>query len=328
VKPVTATPPRWPKPRPAFAIDDAVEDSIKAGRLRKDFDGDPYLTARCYVGRAGGIATREEHWQQDGQNDHRDDLRKLEAEVVKIERRVQKVAEKTDLVLSRPVVRGNETVDPQAHRERLELPYRALVALWTLEDVLREEREKIRQRSDKVFLAAFIEEMLYGWVRLTCRIPGRSNEEFINFVAKAHQTLSHASPADLRLPFYVELWDANAERARSKIIKDKWSWQVRKTLDDVARRSVSDRADRYEKGHLAQTVGIQPSTVYRRHTGTWAEFDEETKRLIELMLAGDRDAELILWCESKLGGKGLQNRFLDAGYYSAARRARIGSRPV
>ena len=146
------------------------------------------------------------------------------------------------------------------------------------------------------------------WVRLTGHVPGKLNEKFVRFVDAAHETLGSAKrPAALELPFHVEAWDISAVRVRKK---GEWGSQVRKTLNDMARRLEADRADRYEKGFSPQSVGVQPSVVKRVKSTIDKEFRVETKRLNELMLEGDTAAARILWCEYEIATTKTQRRYV------------------
>lgn len=299
------------KPQPAFDIDDEMEALIKDGRLRKDFKGDPYMTARCYLGRAVSLATNKERWQQSFLSNHRCDLKKQENKVRDVEKRLQKLAPDLARVLAVPVVTGGEKLDPKSELKRCDLAPDARAGVRALADRLRALREKLRQKSEKVFHSVFIEEHVYCWVRLTGDAPGTSNQHFASLVDAAHRTLIAAlQPAALRLPFYVEPWDIAAARARDN---DEWDHQIRKTLADMAGRPETDRADRYEKGCSPQSVGVQPSPVWREVKHVAAEFHEETKRLNERMREGVDAAAQILWCEFEIAGAELRNRYLDPG---------------
>src|ERR1700690_1634572 len=53
-------PPRWQNPRPSLDLDNEVESLIKTGLLRQGFEENPFLTARCYLGRAIALARNAE----------------------------------------------------------------------------------------------------------------------------------------------------------------------------------------------------------------------------------------------------------------------------
>jgi hypothetical protein len=328
---------RWKKPRPAFDIDDAVEDLIRADLIRGDFQGDPYLTARCYLGRASAIA-RKDLLKKKAAPANRADLEKVEKKVRSVAKRLQKdterlqkVAEKAEILLATPVTMGNETLDPSVEFERraaavnirrplLSLSRRrslvgeieASVAAWVgeieaLGTALRAHRSDIPNCLDDAFRPAFIEEMVYCWVRLTAKRPARHDEKFAAFVVAAHTTLIPTSPTDLWLPFFVEPWDGDEESKRSAEFGDEWGGQIEKTLRRINSRPERGGAYRYERGLVPPTVDVQPSLAQRRFSTSSAEFDEETKRLVKEMLAdgeGSRAAAQILWCELELAGRG------------------------
>jgi len=311
--PDRATRPRWQKPKKRFEIDDEVEGLIKAGRLRKDFEGDPYVTARCFLGRAVSLASNKEREQQLSPANDRRDLKKLEDKVRGVAKRLETIAIEAATVLARPIVRGGETLDPANEFARRDLPETALAGLQAFAAGIRAQRKKSRQKSEKVFVSVFVEENIYCWVRLTAGAPGRASQEFASFVDAAHRTLGSAKePAALGLPFHVEAWDIDGERARNKAInngQDGWSWQIRKTLRDMAGRPETDRANRYEKGFLPHSVGVQPSAIWRQLKPTIEEFREETRRLNELMLEGVTAAAEILWCEYEIASAETRNRY-------------------
>jgi hypothetical protein len=196
-----------------------------------------------------------------------------------------------------------------------------------LEAALRAHRGNIPSSPDEAFRPAFIEQMVYCWVRLTAKHPTRGTEAFKAFVAAAHATLFVTSPADLGLPFFVEPWEGGEEKARAKEWRaalkkkgprvvskhDEWEWQIQKTLERINKRPKYDGGYRYEEDLVPPIVGVQPSLARRRPTITRGEFDEETKRLIQEMLGdgeGSRAAAQILWCEFELAGRELKNRYL------------------
>jgi hypothetical protein len=361
---------RRKKPKPAFDIDNAVEALIGAGRLREGFDSDPFLTARCYLGRAIAIA-RKDLLKKKAASAHRAGLEKMEKKVravaeslQEVAERLQEVAEEAEILLASSVTMGAETLDPSVefgrrdHAANIRRPLltssrrRSLVGeveafaaarvgeVEALEAALRTHRSRIPQRSDAAFRPAFIEELVYCWVRLTAKPPTRDDQRFAAFVGAAHTTLFTTSPTDLGLPFFVEPWDGEEEKARAKkwradqnkpkkriAKRDEWDWQIEKTLKRINKRSESDGAYRYEQG-VPPTVGAQPPLERRRPTTTPAEFDEETKRLNKEMLVGEgsRAAAQILWCEWELAGRELRQHFISSeefGFTPADAMARI-----
>jgi hypothetical protein len=324
---------RWKKPKPAFDIDDAVDDLIRAHLIRGDFQGDPYLTARCYLGRASAIA-RKDLLKKKALSARRADLEKTEKKVRAVAKRLQKVAEEAEILLATSVTMGNETLDPSMEFERraaavnIRRPIlslsrrRSLVGeIEALGTALRAHRSNIPQCTDDAFRPAFIEEMVYCWVRFTAKHPTQSDEEVKAFVGAAHTTLFVASPTDLGLPFFVEPWDGEEESKRAAEFRDNWDWQFEKTLERIDKRPSYDGAYRYEQGFVLPTVDVQPPLERRRLTTTQSEFDEETKRLIKEMLAdgeGSRAAAQILWCEYHLAGWDLQKRYFDAYDFNPA----------
>jgi hypothetical protein len=320
------------KPDPAFGIDDALEDLIDTGALRDVFEDNPFLTARCYLGRAIALARKDELRQQAAREVLRDPLRKLEEKAQGLVERLREFAEdefaeEARIPLATPITKGAEGLDAEAELRRRELPDDAIAAVQRLADGLTVHRGKITQQTDDAFRPAFIEEMVYCWVRLFGKAPGKIDEDFVSFVNAAHFTLTEATSIDLGLPFYVEPWHPAAERARNG---DGWGWQITKTLKRMRCRPEWDRADRYEKGFETQSVGIQPSrVVFRRPAAriALAEFEKETKQLIALMSAAGPDgraAAQILWCEYEIGGKEHRELLLKMGLNPADATALIG----
>lgn len=322
-------PPRWQNPRPSLDLDNEVESLIKTGLLRQGFEENPFLTARCYLGRAIALA-RNAECKRDALAATRSDLEKVEKRARTLKRGLQQLAEEAETLLSIPTTTGSETLEPEAELERrgaaarVRLPlmsnprpsstFSAVAAVQELEGALKAHRDDIPQRSEDAFRSAFIEEIAYCWVRLTAKVPTAGDEGFAAFVSAAHSTLGVTSPRGLDLPFHVEDWDPVKERARHAQISDQWGFQIKKTLQRMNRRPPHDRADRYERGFAAPAVAKQPSSVRRRIASTKPEFDEETKRLIKEMRAGSagsRDAAQILLCEFQLAGRGLQRRYID-----------------
>jgi hypothetical protein len=113
---------RLKKPKPCFDIDNAVEDLIKSDLLRKDFQGgDPFLTARCYLGRAITIARKEKSRRKD-LNALRSDLERAEKTACALKERLQQVAEEAEILLATPVTMWSETLNPKVESERRLLP--------------------------------------------------------------------------------------------------------------------------------------------------------------------------------------------------------------
>jgi hypothetical protein len=207
-------------PDPAFAIDDEIETLfIKEGRLRRNFQGDPYLTARCYLGRAIAIARKDEVRQKFAREVLRSALKEQVKKALDIERQLRRLAEEARISLATAITKGAEGLDAEAELRRRELPDEAIDAVHNLADGLKAHRDKTTQGSDDDFRPAFIEEMVYCWVRLSGKAPGKTNEKFARFVDLAHRTLGKATPIGLGLPFYVDDWDTEAERARNAKIK-------------------------------------------------------------------------------------------------------------
>ena len=317
--------PRWTKPTPSFDIDDGVMDLLKAGLLRLDFQGDPFLTARCYLGRAIAIAMDAECKRKSAPG-RRAKLKRLGERARILGKRLQKLAEEAEILLSMPSEMGAGTPEPKIELERQEaaacirLPLlsssnrrSAVGDVRKLENALREHRRNIPQQTDEAFRSAFIEEMVYCWVRLTAKIPSRGHaDKFVAFVAAAHVTLGSIGRAHLALPFHIDDWDPSQERARSGKIGDDWSGQVDKTLKRINRRPEYDRGDRYERRYVPPTVGVQPASVRRQFGATQADFDHETRRLNKLMLDGSVEAAQILWCENQLAEQKLRNHFFHS----------------
>ena len=188
-----------------------------------------------------------------------------------------------------------------------------------LEAVLGAHRKKIPQGTDDAFRPAFIEEMVYCWVRLTAKVPRRSHaEDFVAFVAAAHTTLTAIGRPHLALPFHVGDWDPAREKARNAEIGDDWGGQVDKTLKRINRRPAYDRATRYEHRFVPPTVGVQPPSLRREFGATQTDFDQETKRLNKVVLDGSVEAAQILWCEYELAGRKLRNHFSGVVNYADA----------
>jgi hypothetical protein len=316
---------RWKKPKRSFYIDDLVEDLIRKGLLRKDFQGgDPFLTARCYLGRAIALAMNAER-KKETADARRAKLKRLEKSARAIRKRLQKLAGEAEALLSIPSAMGSATLEPWVESKRRGAAGRLRPSLLSsstrrsavgdvleLEAALMAHRKNIPQSTDEAFQPAFIEEMVYCWVRLTAKVPrrGRANvEEFTAFVTAAHATLGTIGNSyHLALPFHVDAWNHDRERARSRSAE--WGGQVDKTLKRISRRPEYDRGDRYERRFVPPTVGVQPSSVRRELGGTQTDFDRETKRLNRLMLDGSVEAAQILWCEWELAGQKLQNHFI------------------
>jgi hypothetical protein len=324
---------RWKKPRPCFDIDDGVEGLIKADLLRGDFQGDPFLTARCYLGRAITIARKEKSRRKD-LNALRSDLERAEKTACALKERLQQVAEEAEILLATPVTMWSETLNPKVESERrapavnIRRPLlslsrrRSLVGdVQELEAALRMHRRNITAANDAAFRPAFIEQMVYSWVSLTGKSPAHSDERFLAFVISAHATTLKKSSVDLDLPFYVEPWDPAEEKARERRWVDKkdcdpWGFQVRKTLERMSRRPEESGAYRYEQGLVPPIVDVQPSLARRKFGPTPEQFDEETKRLTKEMLADGEcssSAAQILWCEYHLAGRTLQARYFGKG---------------
>jgi hypothetical protein len=322
----------WEKPNPAFYIDDAVEGLIRADLIRKD-RGDPYLTARCYLGRAITIARKEKSRRKD-LNALRSDLERAEKTARALKKRLQQVAEEAEILLATPVAMWSETLDPKVEFERrapavnIRRPLlslsrrRSLVGdVEDLEKALRAHRKNITAANDAAFRPAFIEQMVYSWVSLTGDSPAHSDEGFVAFVISAHETTLKKSSVDLGLPFFVEPWDPAEEKARArrwvdKKDRDPWGFQIRKTLERLSRRPEEGGPYRYEWVLAPPIVDVQPSLARRNFGPSPQQFDEETRRLTKEMLSDSecsRSAAQILWCEYHLAGRELQARYFGGG---------------
>ncbi len=207
-------PPHWQKAKPSVRVDDELEKLIKNGLLRGGFQGDPYLTTRCYVGRAIALARIKDREQKANAN-FRDALINVEHRVRGLEKRLKAVAADAKAVLSRPVTAGLESSDTVGHLERIGLPGKALDAVQALAAGLRAHRKNIRQKSEEVSSQLSSRKWFTAGSASLAKQPARSNDRFLKLVSEAHTTLGVASPATLKLPFHVEPWDVDEERERN-----------------------------------------------------------------------------------------------------------------
>jgi hypothetical protein len=249
---------RWPKPNPAFAIDNIVE-KLASGEyaalgwsLAQKFEGNPYLTARCYLGRAVEIAKNADHKEE--ARLAAPSTRDLLVEINKIEHAARVILNSKLPATLAVITPLTESIDPKRElpiykftgpiEDTKALLVKALEHSEEAREVVR-KRKKPKQNTAKMFERAFVEEMTYGWVRLTEKIPGPADQIFTTYVAEAFKTLQSTTPASLRLPFYIRRWDPRGMELKQKAIDKKlhfWRHFVREAVNDISKRPEADRA--------------------------------------------------------------------------------------
>ena len=336
---------RWIKPNPAFAIDRIVEKLVfgqyatLGWSLAPDL-GNPYLTARCFLGRAVEIAKNADHKEVARRAHAPQDLLEEIGEIETAARVIlnSKLAARLAVIMPR-----TESIDPEREFpiykftgpiEDAKAPLvKALEHVEEARNVIR-DRPRPKQDGAKTFMTAFAEEMVYGWVRLTGKIPGPADKPLHEFVAEAFKTLQSTTPGALHLPFYVRRWHQRGMALKQEAIDQKkngWAHQIRVATEDMAKRSEKDRADRYRKGFQPDGVGVQPLPECARRNfanGVPALHDQETRRLISVMNAGSEDgryAASVLWTEYDLGSQQRRRRYEALGFNPADARPLLSS---
>jgi hypothetical protein len=324
------------EPSPPNDLDREVSILVRGtgrARLRENFDGDPYMTARCYLGRAITKAMVADPREQAIRERH-SGRKALREKVEDQKARLRELLVLHQLDIAHGLVRGGAPLDALSNFDLRDLADDAVNALDRLDKALLKSPDlppPLRE-DDKKFEAYFVEEMAYCSVRLTGDAPGPSDQQFAEFVDAAHKTLGTTAPRSLGLPFEVERWELNREAARNVEINIKafqahrewkkgirkpavngWVTQIKKTVNRLG-------ADlyQYERDLAPPNIGLQPSPVQRRFFQSDSQNDAETKRLIAQMYSGGEKlrqaAAQLLWNEFELAGRKRRDHYADLGF--------------
>jgi hypothetical protein len=325
---------RWTKPSPSYAIDRFVEGLVSGNyaerwSLSPDLQDDPWLIARCFLGRAVEVAKNA---------DRKEEVRRrtqvpqnLLAEISELETAMRVIMSSNLAAKLAVITPRTESIDPETEFpiseftgpiEKAKMYLAKALASGEAARKVVGERPRPKQSGAKTFETSFGEEMIYAWVRLTGKIPGPADKIFQRFCEEAFRTLQSTTPAALGLPFYVRRWDvAEMGRKHEAISQTDGGWgpQIRVALEGMSKRGIKDRADRYKNGY-PDGIGAQPlpeGSCRGFVDGVPAIDDQETLRLISVMNAGGeagRGAASVLWTEFDIGGERRKKRYLDLGF--------------
>jgi hypothetical protein len=196
---------QYREPSPPNDLDRKVSILVRgtghSRRLRENFDGNPYMTARCYLGRAitkAMVAEIRERAIRERHGGRRALRKKVQDQKVTL----SKLLASHRLDIAHGLVRGGAPLDALSNFDLRDLADDAVNALDRLDKALLKSPDlppPLRE-DDKKFEAYFVEEMAYCSVRLTGDAPGPSDQQFAEFVDAAHKTLGTTAPAAWACP--------------------------------------------------------------------------------------------------------------------------------